>query len=721
MLEVWLDIWMPILCVVLAMVVLLRCYRNSAAQGQVMVSAILLTAGAIWIPDVLLLLPLLWVDTRVLYCNSFKVWLASLIGVALVALYVGLYCLWQPGSTFTQMLIQTYTGCLVREWVWMRPIWEMVVGSVSALLGLIYTIRHGSKFASANVRIQIRYIPMASLWGMTLLLAIAPQQGGLSTVLISAFASLYLLVLYHVAYGFHPIPWRKIFPRRERRSRFNKRSRRAFKYYRIALLTMCLGAVACVQNPPEKPADTLPSDTIHSGTVPSDTLPVVPTDSLKPDDPSTHRNLSYLFDLHAVPEITITLTEADWNMYLNHFDANPNNSIYVPAQWTFVKDGVTYHRDSVGLRPRGNTSRRRPEGSHGIKHQRANASWHHAHFGICFTEYESGERFFGMDRVVLKWHKDDSNYCREIYCYDLFRRFGVWSAPRASYCRLNIYIEGDAKPAYFGVYELIEGVRSGYLDDRRKEGHLPDSEGNLWKAAYGADLSSASKSMGVSDDEHSYVYNLKTNKKKGLSAAQAELASFISEMTPLPSGSAALKTWLDEHMDVDLFLRAYAVNVMVGMWDDYWINSNNFYFYFDSQHRFYFIPYDYDNTLGTSGCNIDAGTQDMLNWGSRGGDRMLMRKVLSVKEYEDRYKAYIKELARENKYFAAEASIARIRGFQQMVAPYIANDTGEDMRIADEPASWSNMHSYRLLSGRAGTSDKQERNFFYTKIQSINF
>ena len=49
------------------------------------------------------------------------------------------------------------------------------------------------------------------------------------------------------------------------------------------------------------------------------------------------------------------------------------------------------------------------------------------------------------------------------------------------------------------------------------------------------------------------------------------------------------------------------------MWDDYWFNKNNFYFYFDSNGKFYFIPYDYDNTLGTSS-GMNSGTQDMLNW-----------------------------------------------------------------------------------------------------------
>lgn len=455
--------------------------------------------------------------------------------------------------------------------------------------------------------------------------------------------------------------------------------------------------------------DTTRHDTIY------DTIPDIPRD---PND--TQRNLSYLFDLNDVPIITLTLTENDWNEYLQNFDNNPDNALYVPAAFSMEKgDGRIFYRDSIGLRPRGNTSRRRPEGYAGQPHDKNNPDWHHAHFGLRFTKYTTGQRFFGMDRIVLKWFNNDPAYCREIYCYDLFRRFGVWSAPRASYCRLYIHIEGDPKPAYFGVYEMIEGVRNGYLDDRRKENHIPDAAGNLWKAAYNrqgqADLFNTDKSrMGVADEENVYTYALKTN-KTALATAQNELVDFINGMMPLTSGTEQLKTWLEQHIDIDLFLRQLAVNVMVGMWDDYWVNANNYYFYFDSHSRFYFIPYDYDNTLGTSGIMQDSGTQDLLHWGSRDGDRLLVKKVLSIKEFEDTYKQYIKELASSDELFGVQGSQNRIRQFQNLIRPYVANDTGEDMEVYDEPAYWSNQPQYRLLSGSRGT------NFFITKISSINF
>ena len=456
------------------------------------------------------------------------------------------------------------------------------------------------------------------------------------------------------------------------------------------------------------------------------------------DNPSMHRDLDYLFDMRSVPHITLTLTEADWNTYLRNYDKNSQNSEYVPAAFSFTKDGETYTRDSVGLRPRGNTSRVRPESRTGKMHEDG-AQFHRAHFGIRFTNYETGQRFFGVDRLILKRNKDDPTYCHEVFSYDLFHRFGVWSAPRASYCRLTIYIQGDTKPVYMGVYSMIENPRKGWLDSRYHAGNIPDKKGNMWKAVFGANLSEVNMSkMGISDDEssNSFCYSLKTN-KSDLASAQAELCDFINGLINHAPGSPELKSWLEEHIDVDLLLRTYAVNVMVGSWDDYWKNTNNYLFYFDSNHRFYFIPYDYDNTLGTAmevermpgytppppGVELpdygNPGTADMLRWGKE--DKLLMSRVLSIESYMETYKSYIKQIATSSDLMSPDAAKIRVQEIQALIGPYVANDTESEASstITDKPASWSTCPKYRLLSGGVGDGITSESNFFDTKVASI--
>ncbi|MDR2585285.1 MAG: CotH kinase family protein [Prevotellaceae bacterium] len=438
----------------------------------------------------------------------------------------------------------------------------------------------------------------------------------------------------------------------------------------------------------------------------------------------------YLFDMQTVSEIRLDVELVDWNRFLNYFDQNPHNEECIPARFTYKKGGQVIELDYyVGLRLRGNTSRRRPEGSAGQSHNAQNPDWHHCHFVVKFGEYKNNSLFCENDRIGLKWHKDDAAYCREVYSYDLFRRFNVYTAPRVAYTRLTINVKGDPKPAYFGVYVMIEGVNDSYVANRRKSGHFVSQSGNLWKASWGANLSPSSmidKNFGVENvsldpsKSEGFIYDLKTNKKQ-LANARDQLKDFVNNMNPLPSGSSQLKDYLEKRVDVDQFLRAYSVNVMVGMWDDYWVNTNNYYFYFDGDGKFYFIPYDYDNTLGTSHLIANAGTQNMLAWGDLSGERMLMRKIMSIPEYQERYKKYIKELAQSDDLFKTEGSIARINTWHSKILQYVSNDTGEDMAIIDKPAEWGNCHFYRIFTGNEYGGANGNANFFKSKIKSINF
>jgi hypothetical protein len=63
----------------------------------------------------------------------------------------------------------------------------------------------------------------------------------------------------------------------------------------------------------------------------------------------------------------------------------------------------------------------------------------------------------------------------------------------------------------------------------------------------------------------------------------------------------------------------------------------------------------------------------------------------------------------------------RINAWQTRIAPYIYNDTGEDMILNDVPAPWGNCSFYRLLSGNNQGGNNGNANYFSSRIQSIPF
>lgn len=422
-----------------------------------------------------------------------------------------------------------------------------------------------------------------------------------------------------------------------------------------------------------------------------------------------------LFEMDEVAKVTLIVPEGEWNTLLTNFDWNPANETYVKGIFVYEKSNNMEIVSNIGLRIRGGSfSRDRPEGSAGQLHDSDNPSWNHAHFRVNFREYNDDQRFHDLRSLNFKWFNGDPSYVREVYCMDLFRRFGVWTAQRVVYCRFYIHVESDAEPAYFGVYRLMEPVDREFLRNR-----IPDNDnGYLWKCLYPSSLkyTGAERKMGIEnpDEGLSYAYDLKTEKDE-FDQAKQQFLDFLYNVQNLEG--ADFYNWIIEAFDVDLFLKAYAVNVMVGMWDDFWRNENNFYIYFGENDKAYFIPYDYDNTLGTC-LGIDTGEQDIWEWGPLNSTRPLMEKIMKIPKFQQTYGYYIAQLiSPENDYFNPISSVQRITNWQEMIRPYLDNDVNSWEQIMDEPAGWGNCFEYRLISG---TAKKRlgEVNYFLKRVKT---
>ena len=458
-------------------------------------------------------------------------------------------------------------------------------------------------------------------------------------------------------------------------------------------------------------------------------------DELNPEYDSRTESLDNIFNPDALGQMVLVFDRSEWDKHLSYCDLNMNHEESVVAKgFYFTKDNKEWYFNDIGFRIRGNTSRRRPQLGNG----KGNNDYVQAHFALDFEEWipkgEDKKLADCMKGVILKRFKHDSTYSREVFAYNLFRQNGIWIAPRAAYTRLIIQIQesdGTFETVDYGVYSMIEEIKKQFLKERTTEtgGYLSSNKGNLWKCLYkvssGSDfVYNNANSIGeekieaIKDDSGNitrfsvqnfdYDYKDDNNFEKD---GKPQLLSFMQELNNLPdctdgkndvADKEKITKFYNEKMAGDLFLRTYAINVILGMWDDYWVNKNNFYFYFDTDGKAYFIPYDYDNCLGTNGCGVDAGTQNPLVWGSlTNGSRPLIQKILQVPEFMDLYKKYLDEYSNEDSFFDDDKSIAQIKKWHEMIKDFIKGS--EDLLlfpidnghydttpyIADEPAYWS--------------------------------
>lgn len=491
----------------------------------------------------------------------------------------------------------------------------------------------------------------------------------------------------------------------------------------------------------ESVIQTTRPNTVASPIISDDDLSTLYTEKFEaeknPEYASRTEALDNIFNPDVLGQTVLVFDRSEWNKHLDYcaYDLSHEESVKVKGFY-FTKDEKEWFFNDIGFRIRGNTSRTSPQWGRGAGEK----NYVQAHFALDFEEWipkgEDKKLAKSMKGVILKRFKTDSTYSREVYAYNLFRQNGIWIAPRAAYTRLIIQIDdgdGSFETIDYGIYAMIEEIKKQFLKERTTKtgGFLKENKGNLWKCLYkkgGSDfVKNNAWSIGEEDvsfifaDEDRTIIKDKTNTTydydyKGdndlIEDGKPQIEKFMEELNNLPdctdgkndaADKEKITKFYNEKMAGDLFLRTYAINVILGMWDDYWVNKNNFYFYFDTDGKAYFIPYDYDNCLGTNGCDVDAGTQNPLVWGSlTDGSRPLIQKILQVPEFMDLYKKYLDEYSNEDSFFDDDKSIAQIEKWHEMIEPFIKGSEAlllfpideygnldTTPYIADEPAYWS--------------------------------
>ena len=483
-----------------------------------------------------------------------------------------------------------------------------------------------------------------------------------------------------------------------------------------------------------------------------------------PEYDSRTQALDTIFNPDVLGQMVLVFDRSEWNKHLEYCDYDIEHEESVKAKgFYFTKDSKEWFFKDIGFRIRGNTSRRSPqEFSKDENGVCTYGKYIQAHFALDFEEWVDDDTdkklADSMKGVILKRFKTDPTYSREIYGYNLFRKNGIWIAPRAAYTTLKIQIvddldldkDGDIKEfetVDYGVYGMIEEIKKQFLKERTTEvggGKLNNNKGHLWKCLWKHQSNGPNfvkdEATSIGEEEVYFDYNdkgeiIKFNnitydydyKSNDLEEGKGILLNFMEELNNLPDCTdgnndeadiATIKEFYTNVMDGDLFLRTYAINVILGMWDDYWIDNNNFYFYFDKEGKAYFIPYDYDNILGINGCKTDAARKNPLEWGNlTDGKHPLIQKILQVPEYMEAYKSYLDLYSNEDSYFDDDKSIAQITNWHKLISKYVNSkdllykDTTNEIR--DEVADWSDPFvDYKIFT-------KENKNFFTIRQKII--
>ncbi len=225
-----------------------------------------------------------------------------------------------------------------------------------------------------------------------------------------------------------------------------------------------------------------------------------------------------------------------------------------------------------------------------------------------FDKFEPEQTFHGLNKISLNNSVQDSSFLSEKLARELFLEAGV-PVPRASHATVEL------NGRYLGMYVLLEGANKRFL-----KRHFEDPKGNLYDGGFCRDIGSR-LAVNSGDDPKNHT---------GLNALRA-------------ASRGANFAKLDEALDVDRFVTMVAMETLLGHWDGYTLNRNNWRVFHDLKaNRMVFIPHGLDQLFG--------GGPQMANDGSllpQNIQGQVSRAVLGTAEGQRRYRARLEQLYRD--------------------------------------------------------------------------
>jgi len=467
-----------------------------------------------------------------------------------------------------------------------------------------------------------------------------------------------------------------------------------------------------------------------------------------------------LFTHGMLHEIEIVITQEQWDAHIKDmrdYASTEYRHVGLTGRYrkaTFIYKGPAGDTtiEEIGFRTKGHWTRPIPEDYSG--------NFHRAHFKVKFNkrfeqeegtaEYEErrDRRFCRLRALVFRLNLQETNWdtsqIRELYCYDLVNRAGVYTSKTGS-ATLTITIDGTKH--YFGVYTLIEPIDKSFLTKRYGTN---GNNGNLYKCLWGDSgpaslqpvdevripnpISQESRIIGVKDWRTHYrpTYDLQTNEDQ---ADHTELLSFIDNLNTL--SGAELKDYLDANFEIDRFLRYQAMNMLIGRWDDYWAMGNNYCLYFNNDGKIEFIPSDYDMALGGGYQLFDVASAGIYEWGNRTKQFLseafpelpeswldayyddyhspLVEKIFEIDEYRATYERYLQDfITPSNKLFVYSDYEQKYELLHSLYSPHLDNDMDEGEEMTNDYSATKS-----LFRGAKFTNHGGVREYFHNKTKSI--
>ena len=354
------------------------------------------------------------------------------------------------------------------------------------------------------------------------------------------------------------------------------------------------------------------------------------------------QNEMELFPTAHVLDVQLTLAQEDWDTIRfqsrNLFTALQEQRKYGPVKgpYTYVTarvtiDGVAFPQ--VGLRKKGfvgsqNTDR--------------------PSLKIKLNHMDQGAAINGLTMLTFNNNQQDISLMSQPMGYAMYNRAGS-AAPRCGYARITV------NGTNLGVYSHVETIREPLL-----EREFGDDRGVLYEGTV-VDF--------FEGWEASFERKLGRDK---LGRDKIQQLIDLLEQKDLPD----VERSIGELVDLDSFYTFWAVEGLLGFWDGYTANGNNYFVYLNPETgKFHFLPWGADCAFEKYS-KIAFDRRAPLSVKTKG---RVAHRLYQVEAVRQRYARTLEQIL--NEHWDEDAMIAEIERREEMLKPHLAPSQVRSFRV----------------------------------------
>lgn len=330
-----------------------------------------------------------------------------------------------------------------------------------------------------------------------------------------------------------------------------------------------------------------------------------------------------LFDPGHLIQVEITMDSEDWQaLRISHRETGEDFAQIVEKPYEYYSATVTIDGENIG------TVGIRKKGFFG------SAVSTRPSLKLKMDYLEDGKTFAGQDRLTFNNNNQDPTRAQSFLVYQFMNDAGV-NSPRSNLAR--IVLNGED----LGIYTHVESVRKPFI--KRLFG---SSKGDLWEGFAGD----------FTESEYGRIVH-----KWGKDDAGGSLQK-LYDLLQSP-GQIALASF-EELLDLDAFVTLWASEVLIGHWDGYANNRNNFYLFRPSRSGlFYFTPWGPDSAFADPGPFIHVPVPKSFK--ARG---YLCERLWELPEVRNRYRKEMQRLL--NDVWDEKKMLEQLQQVRSLVKPY---------------------------------------------------